>query len=126
MRPYTFSNNIIVEIYEFEEFMKFAQTAPLIIYESEFFSSPFIDEHKIRSVNCYAIGVRFQGLPTILKYQKTIRNTQIHSYSNGEHPKDVIDSSMRVFINDLKCQLNALKGSIHGEKKDSSWNDFLR
>lgn len=126
LNPLEICTNYIIEIYEFEEFMKFAQTAPLIIYEPEFFSSPFLDEHKIRCVNCYAIGVRFQGLPTILKFQKNNRNTQIQPNSKREHPTDVINSSMRAFINEIKCQLNALKGSIHGEKKDSSWNDFLR
>ena len=126
LKPVEICTNYIIEIYEFEEFMKFAQNASLIIYESQFFSSPFLDEHKIRCVNCYAIGVRFQGLPTILKFQKNNKNTQIQSNSKREHPTDAIDSAMRSFINEIKYQLNALKGSIHGEKNDSSWNDFLR
>ncbi|MFX1295346.1 MAG: hypothetical protein ACFFD2_10920 [Promethearchaeota archaeon] len=126
MNPFEIYTNFIVEIYDLKEFLKYAKTAPLVIYDPEFFSSPFLDEKKIRCVNCYAIGVRFQGLPIILKYQKSRNNLHSQTTQKRENPKNVIDSSMRAFINQIKSKLHILKGSVHEEKKNSFWNDFLK
>ena len=125
LNPFEIYTNQVIEIYDLKEFMKYAKTAPLAIYDPEFFSSPFIDERKIRCVNCYAIGVKFQGLSVILKYQKSRKNSHFPINSKRMPPKDVIDSSMRAFINELQSQVQAVKGTIHKEKQRSLWDDFI-
>lgn len=117
----------VIEICDLNEFLKYARGAPLLIYDPEYFPSPFLNEQRIRSVNCYAICVNFQGLPVILKYHKSRKNSNLQGQKRGINPKDVIDASMRSFINQIETQFNAVKGSIPGEKKQSIWDDvFLR
>lgn len=125
LNPFEIYTKNIIEIYDLKEFLEYAKTAPLVIYDPDFFSSPFIDERKIRCVNCYAVGVQFQRLSVILKYQKSRKNSNFQRNNKRDNPKDVIDSSMRAFINQIKTQFHAMKGFIHGEKKDSIWNEFF-
>lgn len=108
-----FSANIIVEIGEWEEFIKYAKTSKLFLYDPILFSTPFIDERKIRCVNCYAIGINFQGLPVILKFQKSQKNTSIKANFERKSPKDSINAEMRIFIEELKTRFQAIQGSIH-------------
>ena len=115
----------IIELDSLKEFMKYAKKASLFIYEPEFFSSPFNSETKIRSVSCYAIGVKFQEDSVILKYQKTWHNSYFRPNSGRHNPKDVIDSSMRTFINQLENQFHALKGKINRDNMRSIWHDLL-
>ena len=125
LNPFEIYTNQVIEIYDLKEFMKYAKTAPLAIYDPEFFTSPFIDERKIRCVNCYAIGVKFQGLSVILMYQKSRKNSHFPNNRKRMNPKDIIDSSMRAFINELRSQIHAVKGTIHGDNQRSVWDDFI-
>jgi hypothetical protein len=108
-----------------KEFTKYAKKASLFIYEPEFFTSPFNNEMKIRSVTCYAIGVKFQEVSVILKYQKSWCNSRFHPNSEGHNPKDVIDASMRAFITQLETQFHALKGKLSRDNMMLLWQDFL-
>lgn len=119
-----YSENVI-ELESLKEFMKYAKKASLCIYEPELFSSPFNNEIKIRSVSCYAIGVKFQAVSVILKYQKTWQNSQFPPNSEKLNPKDVIDSSMRIFINQLEHQFHALKGKLSRDNMMPLWRDII-
>ena len=115
----------IIELESLEEFTKYAKKASLFIYEPEFFSSPFKNEIRIRSVTCYAIGVKFQEVSVILKYQKTWHNSYFRPNSERHNPKDVIDSSMRVFITQLETQFHALRGKLSRDNMMPLWRDFM-
>jgi hypothetical protein len=115
----------IIELDSLKEFTKHVKKASLLIYEPEFFPSPFNNETRIRSVTCYAIGVKFQGVSVILKYQKTWDNSQFHPNSERHNPKDVIDSSMKTFITQLETQWHAVKGKIGRDNLMPIWHDFI-
>ncbi|MDD1778771.1 MAG: hypothetical protein LUQ65_11460 [Candidatus Helarchaeota archaeon] len=115
----------IIELDSLKEFTKYAKKATLFIYEPDFFSSPFKNEIRIRSVICYAIGVKFQDVSVILKYQKTWHNSHLSPNSERRNPKDVIDSSMRVFINQVETQFHALKGKLSRDNMRPVWRDFI-
>jgi len=104
--------------------MKYAKTAPLFIYEPQFFSSPFNNETKMKSVICYAIGVKFQDISVILKYQKIWEKFDNQSKIKRQNPKDLIDSSIQAFIMQLKNKFHALRGKISGENM-VPWSDYL-
>ena len=125
MNSHTLFNNQIIEIYELKEFLRHAKNAPLVIYDPVFFSSPFLDEHKIQCVTCYAIGVKFHKLPVTLKFQNTWKNINHLREKKHENPKSVIDTAMRTFINQLITQFNAIKGTVHGEKAKSIWHEYF-
>ncbi len=119
------STGNIIELDSLKEFIKYAKKASLCIYEPQFFSSPFNNETRIRGVICYAIGVKFQEDSIILKYQKTWHNSHFRPNSERQNPKDVIDSSMRAFINQLETQFHALRGKISRDHMMPLWRDFL-
>ena len=124
MDPSEICTQPIIEIFDLNEFKKYAKKASLVIYNPEFFSSPFINEKKIKSITCYLIGVRFRNLFSILKYQKTWKNSAIRCDNEHKNPKDAIDSSMRTFIDQIKDQFHAINGIIYGEKTKSIWSTF--
>ena len=117
--------NNIIELFDLTEFLRHAKNASLVIYDPIFFSSPFLNEQKIRCVNCYAIGVKFRDFPVTLKFQKTWNPSTMPRKNRPENPKTVIDTAMRTFINQIITQFNAIKGSIHGEKAKSIWNEYF-
>lgn len=114
----------IIELYDLKEFMEYAKEAPLFIYEPQFFSSPFNNETKMKSVTCYAIGVKFQDISIILKYQKNWEKADCLPNTERQNPKDVMDTSMQAFINQLKNQFHALRGKISGDNI-LPWGDYL-
>jgi hypothetical protein len=115
----------IVELYDWNEFLKYARRAPLLIYEPEFFPTPFLHEEKIRCVNCYAIGIKFENLPVILKYQKNQKGLQYRDRAEPENPKNIIDAAMRRFIHKITISLNAVKGKLNGGQEKFTWGDLV-
>ena len=119
------SPNIIVEMFDFNEFIEHAKKASLILYEPQFFSSPFHNDEKIRSVNCYALGVDLQTYPVILKYQKSRKNTHFRANTELKSPKEVIHTSMCAFIDELKRLFHIVRGTIQTDRKETLWHDLF-
>ncbi len=115
----------IIEIYDLNEFLNYARYTPLFIYNPEVFSSPFLNENKIRSVTCHLIGVQFNNLSIILKYQKFWNPSDSSNPTMKNNPKDVIDAAMRLFIAKIENEFQAVKGNLQGEKSESIWDHFF-
>lgn len=125
MNQFDIVNNCIIEIDDWDVFLKYAKEAPLFLYEPQLFSSPFINDEKIRCVNCYAIGIKLRDYPLILKYQKIWDKSDFQGNSNLNSPKDMINSVMQTFIENIKKQFHAIKGTIHAEKSNINWSDYF-
>lgn len=117
--------NPVIELYDIEQFLKYAKDASLVVYNTQLFSSPFLDENKIRQVNCYAIGVIFNGLRAILKHQKTWQNSKIPRNTQKRNPKDVIDTLMRKFVNQIKTELNGIEGNLLEGDSQPIWSGLF-
>ncbi len=115
----------IVELDDWNEFSKYARQAPLLIYEPEFFPTPFLHEEKIRCVNCYAIGIKFENLPVILKFQKNQKSLQHGKRAVPQNPKNLIDAAMRRFIHKITTSFNAVKGKLDGGQESITWGNFI-
>ena len=115
----------VIELYDMEQFLKYAKDASLVVYNTPLFSSPFLDEKKIREVNCYAIGVVYNGLPTILKYQKTWQNSKIPRNPQKRNPKEVIDTLMREFVTLIKTELNGIEGTLIEGESQPVWSEIF-
>ncbi|MHA1129344.1 MAG: hypothetical protein ACTSQI_10335 [Candidatus Helarchaeota archaeon] len=118
--PIIFTENIL-ELYDWNEFLKYVQHASLFIYEPDYFPTPFLHEEKIRCVNCYAIGVESLNFPLIIKFQKTSKNTDFSKPPSPDDLKTIIDSSMRHFIHTISTRYNAVRGKLHGSEQKLPW-----
>ncbi len=114
----------MVELFDVNEFSRYAKTAPLVLYNPQFFPSPFLNEKKIKCVDCYAVGVKFQKVSIILKYQESWKHINCRESRERGNPKDRIDSSMRTFIIKFKNEFHAIKGTVEGDRPDTLWNGF--
>ncbi|MHA1265150.1 MAG: hypothetical protein ACTSRS_07940 [Candidatus Helarchaeota archaeon] len=122
-------SNSIIELTNLNDFKKFAKQASSLLYEPIYFPSPFLNEHWIRCVNCYCLGVNFSGISIIIKYQKSYKDIkqdiQLKKNLEWKKVKELIDAEMRKFITEIKKEFHAVKGNIKIFDRKVAWNELI-
>ncbi|TFG07579.1 hypothetical protein EU538_08590 [Candidatus Thorarchaeota archaeon] len=101
---------VVVE--DYDEFIDAANRAAVVLYDPEYFQSPFLDDQKrIRRVTLTAIGVEVKGLPLTFKHILDYQDLLDPSKSWEEVVSD-IDSYLREGIQTLDKSVRIMRGSL--------------
>ncbi len=97
---------------DYDDFMEAANRAAVVLYDPEYFQSPFLDDQqRIRRVTLMAIGVEVNGLPLTFKYIIDHQDLNDPSRSWEDVVCD-IDSFMRDGIQTLHRSVRLMRGSL--------------
>ncbi|TFF67984.1 hypothetical protein EU520_01000 [Candidatus Thorarchaeota archaeon] len=101
-----------VVLEDYGDFIEAANRAAVVLYDPEYFQSPFLDDQKrVRRVTLTAIGVEVKGLPLTFKHILDHQDLMDPSRAWEDVVSD-IDSFLREGIQTLNRSVRLMRGSL--------------